>query len=108
MKQVVNLNLLNPNKVIIDTKDGIYIVISISYNKRESTCDLRLIEISKGFATISMTLPMACDSDLDFVSPNDKDWVFRFYETDIDKAELSKMLRNEIREKIDLELKQLK
>jgi hypothetical protein len=104
MKAIVNLNLLDPNKIIIGN-DLIFIVIRVSYNYRDSTCTLEMIEITKGFATYSATVPVACNRDLEFISVNDKDWVFKFYETDILKEDVSKFLRNELRSKIDLELK---
>jgi hypothetical protein len=43
-----------------------------------------------------------------FTSLNDKDYKFKFYETEVTTGELSKLLNVVIRERIDKELKKQK
>jgi len=108
MKALTNLNLLDPEKLLVDDEDRVFVVLKSNYRQSDSTCSLELIELTQGFVTYSMTLPIACNRDMKFVSTNDKDFTFKFYETNITKLELSKSLNKEIRAKIDIELKKQK
>jgi hypothetical protein len=105
MKTITNLNLLDTDKIIIDDEDRIFVILGASCSEKNHTCDLSLMEINDDFTKWGMTLPIACNKDMVFVSVNDKDWTFKFTETNVSKKELAKVLRNEIRTRLDKALK---
>ena len=108
MKAITNLNLLDTDKLLIDDEERIFIVLKTQYTRSDSTCYLELLELTHGFVTYSMTLPIACDRDMNFISPHDKCYTFKFYETEISKEEVSKLLEVLIKERLDKELKKQK
>lgn len=108
MKALTNLNLLDTDKLLIDDEDRIFVVLKCNYDQRDRTCYLELIELTHGFLTYSMTFPIACDRDTTFTSINDKEFKFKFYELEVTKNEISKLLEKEARASIDAELKKQK
>jgi hypothetical protein len=108
MKPLTNLNLLDTNNLLIDDEDRIFVVLKSDYRQSENRCTLEMIELTQGFVTYSVTLPIACNRDMVFTSLNDKDYKFKFYETEVTTGELSKLLNVVIRERIDKELKKQK
>jgi hypothetical protein len=107
MKAITNLNLLDVDKLLIDDEDRLFIVLSAEYN-RDQTCTLHLLELNKEFTKHSATFPIACNKELNFVSINDKDFVYQFTEINVTKEQISKLLNKEVRAMIDTELKKEK
>jgi len=107
MKPITNLNLLDISKAIVDDEDRLYIVLS-AYNNGDFTVTLKLVEVNDEFTQYTMTVPVACDKDMNFTSIKDKDFRFKFYEVNITKEELAKAMRKEIRATIDKQLKEKK
>lgn len=94
---VTNLNLLNTDKLLVDDEGKIYIILDAHYNTEYNTCTLKMFQINKDFTLYSVTLPIACDKDLDFVSVNDKDFVFKFTELETTKAEVAEIITNNLK-----------
>lgn len=107
MKTLTNLNLLDKDKLLVSDEDSLFIVLSADYN-RDQTCTLHMLELNKEFTKHSATFPIACDKELNFVSTNDKDFVYQFTEINVTKEQISKLLNKEVRAMIDAELKKEK
>jgi hypothetical protein len=107
MKTLTNLNLLDTDKLLVSDEDSLFIVLSASYN-RDQTCTLHMLELNKEFTKHSATFPIACDKELNFVSTNDKSFVYQFTEINVTKEQISKLLNKEVRAMIDAELKKEK
>lgn len=107
MKTLTNLNLLDKDKLLVSDEDSLFIVLSADYN-RDQTCTLHMLELNKEFTKHSATFPIACNKELNFVSTNDKDFVYQFTEINVTKEQISKLLNKEVRAMIDAELKKQK
>jgi hypothetical protein len=92
MKRIENLNTLSGDNLIMDDKKRIFVVRQISRYAKFSTCHLDLTELNEEFTNWSVTLPAACDEDYLFVSKEDKDFQFKFYETNVSKKDVTKLL----------------
>jgi len=104
MKRIENLNLLNPDKLIMDDKNRIFVVRQISKYRSSGTCDLQLTELNEDFTSWSMNLPAACDAEYLFVSTNDKEFQFEFYESNVTKKELAKLLSDGLKKLLNEKL----
>jgi len=93
MEQITNLNFLNVNNIIFDDKNRMFVVISNRINNKDQLSTLNLLEINEFFTSWTFTIPIACNSNYEFVSINDKEFTFKIYQSDISKKDVaSKML----------------
>jgi hypothetical protein len=51
-----------------------------------------------------MNLPAACDADFLFVSTNDKEFQFEFYETNVSKKDVAKLLTDGLKKLLNEKL----
>ena len=101
MKQITNFNLVNQDNIIFDEHKQPYIINEMRINSESQTCYLVLIEIFDNFSSRTMTIPIACNKDLKFISLNNKTWEYMFFESEILKKEVSEYLLNSFKQPIN-------
>jgi hypothetical protein len=94
MKPITNLNFLSEEMIICDKFNHYFIVLEKHIFAGERTCRLKLIDIDDNFCINEVTMPIACDENYDFISVNDKSFVYKFYETNITKSQIQSELHS--------------
>ena len=92
MKPITNLNFLTDEMIICDKFNHYYIVLDKRIFAGEHICRLKLVDIDDNFCINEVTMPIACDENYDFISVNDKSFVYKFYETNITKSQIQSEL----------------
>lgn len=101
MKQGVIKSLLDLKQGLVvigqskdSQKDYIFIVMAIHHDNKAKTTKLECVEINKFFTTWDITLPTTPNEKLEFISKNNSDFNFVFFNTKYIAAELYQVLLN--------------
>lgn len=75
-------------------KDYIFIVMAIHHEKKTKTTKLGFVEINKSFTTWDITFPTNPNEKSEFISKNNSDFNFVFFNTKYVAEELYQVLLN--------------
>lgn len=75
-------------------KDYIFIVMAVHHEEKTKTTKLGFVEINKSFTTWDITLPTNPNEELEFISENNSDFNFVFFNTKYVAEELYQVLLN--------------
>jgi hypothetical protein len=91
---VTNLTVLNTDTLIKDHHNRIFIINELKCEGKY--VKILLSELTNDFRSWECTLPMTCDENKFFVSPNDSDFKFRFESIEYTKKDICKTFLSNI------------